>query len=111
MARARASRAHAERGPNDGHLPGCISGLGASRREAVRCSCMRAVEPTDWGMALARPDRGDTLEADVEALGVRLSLRWIWRGSDWEFVPPRGYRAGPALLPLTQPVLEYFLAH
>ncbi|MDG2516764.1 hypothetical protein [Lysobacter soli] len=53
----------------------------------------------------------DTLEADVEALGVRLSLRWIWRGSDWEFVPPRGYRAGPALLLLTQPVLEYFLAH
>lgn len=51
-----------------------------------------------------------TLQDDVFAITHRFDALWVWRHTDWEYAGP-GYRAGPMLVPLSEPLLEHFLAN
>ena len=52
----------------------------------------------------------ETLEQDLLKLTKRFDYRWVWRDTPWEYASP-GYRDGPLLVPLDEPLFTFALDH
>ncbi len=79
---------------------------------------VREVEAPDAGLLEGAPrawlwldgSHSSMLQDDVFAITHRFDALWVWRHTDWEYAGP-GYRAGPMLVPLSESLLDHFLAN